>query len=133
MFRSVIANSTVLTDVFVQQVQECPLNRLINMENMKEKGHAVYATVMKHDFWDTLDNLSPMVNIFSNIVAHLESDTASLSLVPLEFLFMRSASQNSRPDEHIMMELSLCSRRKESLSDVHILAQVLDPAVDSNV
>lgn len=64
MFNSILENITTLTNVFVQQLNARPVERLVNIENDNYNEQLAHVTVLIHDYWDTLKQLSPIVCLF---------------------------------------------------------------------
>lgn len=130
LFGSCGENKTAITHVLsAQRLLAKSQSRLDFAKGTKASTVASFA--LEGEYWQRVWKLSPYFCLANMCVAHLESDTAPLSDVPLCYALLYESLGEFLLPHHVVVECkkSLAMRFSTISSDVHALVAYLDPAI----
>lgn len=87
MFQSILEILKSIRALFTDEMWKDPFEALLNIHEDSGTAKNVFNTAQRPQFWVVLTSIAPLFNIFSVVVAFLESDICPLSIVLMSFSF----------------------------------------------
>jgi hypothetical protein len=83
MFLSIKENESHMLSVLTEQRLQSPSEALLDVHKRKSKASHAYDLVTNGSFWDGVEEILPVLKVFSDAVTFLEGDTTPVSMVPI--------------------------------------------------